>query len=136
MLIRIMCRLTVTVYMFTTSHIYWTDWGATPKIERANMDGSYRTVLVNESLAWPNGLALDLTERKMYWADAGLDKIEVSNMDGSERTLLISGVPHILGLSLLGKHIQCLHSGNSLRRGKWNIAVLVAPHYLTEINHV
>ncbi len=70
------------------------------------MDGSSRTVLVSESLKWPNGLALDLTERKMYWGDAGLDKMEVSNMYGSERTVLISGeqVPHILGLSLiLGK---------------------------------
>ena len=39
--------------------MYWTDWGNPPKIERANLDGSDRVVLVNTSLGWPNGLALD-----------------------------------------------------------------------------
>ena len=26
--------------------MFWTDWGATPKIERAGMDGSYREVCI------------------------------------------------------------------------------------------
>ena len=34
-------------------------------------------MLVNTSLGWPNGLALDYDEGKIYWGDAKTDKIEV-----------------------------------------------------------
>lgn len=64
---------------FLYSYMYWTDWGESPKIECAYLDGSERRVLVNTSLGWPNGLALDLEEDKLYWGDAKTDKIEVSN---------------------------------------------------------
>lgn len=58
--------------------MFWTDWGEVPKIERANMDGTERMVMVNTSLGWPNGLALDYKEHKIYWGDAKTDRIEVS----------------------------------------------------------
>lgn len=58
-------------------YMYWTDWGDVPKIERADLDGMERVVMVNTSLGWPNGLALDYEERKIYWGDAKTDKIEV-----------------------------------------------------------
>lgn len=63
---------------FFPSLMYWTDWGENPKIECANLDGQERRVLVNTSLGWPNGLALDLQEGRLYWGDAKTDKIEVS----------------------------------------------------------
>lgn len=66
--------------------MYWTDWGESPKIERANLDGQERHVLVNTSLGWPNGLALDLQEGKLYWGDAKTDRIEVSPIPGGGST--------------------------------------------------
>lgn len=57
--------------------MYWTDWGVVPKIERADLDGTERVVLVNTSLGWPNGLALDYHQRTIYWGDAKTDRIEV-----------------------------------------------------------
>ena len=60
------------------SYMYWTDWGEKPKIERANLDGMERLVLLNTSLGWPNGLAIDYEAGKLYWGDAKTDKIEVS----------------------------------------------------------
>lgn len=60
--------------------MYWTDWGEVPKIERADLDGTERVVMVNTSLGWPNGLALDYDERKLYWGDAKTDKIEVGDV--------------------------------------------------------
>lgn len=68
---------------FFSSLMYWTDWGENPKIECANLDGRDRHVLVNTSLGWPNGLALDLQEGKLYWGDAKTDKIEVSEACGA-----------------------------------------------------
>ena len=59
-------------------YMYWTDWGEVPKIERADLDGMERLVMANTSLGWPNGLALDYHERKIYWGDAKTDKIEVA----------------------------------------------------------
>ena len=40
-------------------YLYWSDWGEIAKIEQAHMDGTNRLVMVNTSLVWPNGLALD-----------------------------------------------------------------------------
>lgn len=70
---------------FFPSLMYWTDWGENPKIECADLDGQERHVLVNTSLGWPNGLALDLQEGKVYWGDAKTDKIEVSRPRGERR---------------------------------------------------
>lgn len=75
--------------MFSDGYMYWSDWGAKPKIERAAMDGSMRTVLIRENLTWPNGLAIDHTTSKLYWADGGTKAIEYSNLDGTGRKILI-----------------------------------------------
>uniref|UniRef100_A0A0N4Z414 EGF-like domain-containing protein n=1 Tax=Parastrongyloides trichosuri TaxID=131310 RepID=A0A0N4Z414_PARTI len=51
--------------------IFWTDWGKNPKIERAGIDTKFRTTIVSgEYLKWPNGLTLDILEKKVYFADA------------------------------------------------------------------
>lgn len=59
--------------------MFWTDWGAVPKIERAALDGSMRRVVVNTDLGWPNGVVVDADLKKIYWCDAKMDKIEVKN---------------------------------------------------------
>ena len=39
--------------------MYWSDWGANPKIESANYDGTNRRTLIDTGVTWPNGLAID-----------------------------------------------------------------------------
>lgn len=83
--------------------LFWTDWGSVPKIERSNLDGSDRIVLVKTSLGWPNGLSIDYNAEKIFWADAKTDRIEMANFDGSERVTVVSDrLPHVFGISLLG----------------------------------
>ena len=42
------------------SLMYWTDWGRSPRIEVAAMDGTDRKVLVRlTNPSWPNGLTID-----------------------------------------------------------------------------
>jgi len=65
--------------------MYWTDWGANPKIERAGMDASNRLVIISSNLTWPNGLAIDYESQRLYWADAGMKTIEYASLDGSNR---------------------------------------------------
>ena len=60
--------------------MYWTDWGSTPKIEQANLDGSNKRTIVQGQLKWPNGLVIDAASRRLFWADAALDKIETYDL--------------------------------------------------------
>ena len=86
-------------------YMYWTDWGETPKIERAGMDGSIwsRKVIIGDNIFWPNGLTLDYTDSKIYWADAKLSFIHSCDFDGSNRREVVAGersLPHPFALTL------------------------------------
>jgi len=49
---------------------------------------SYSCVL-NVDLVSPEGLAVDVTRRLMFWVDSNPDMIESANLDGSGRKTLI-----------------------------------------------
>lgn len=86
-------------------YIFWSDWGRTPKIERASMAGNRREVIVSTDLGWPNGLSIDYDEQKMYWADAQKDRIERSNLDGNYREVIVQTTVHPFSLTVYGYHI-------------------------------
>ncbi|XP_050744972.1 very low-density lipoprotein receptor isoform X3 [Drosophila biarmipes] len=65
--------------------MYWSDWGASPRIERAGMDGSHRTAIITYDVKWPNGITLDLVQKRLYWVDGKLNSISSANYDGSQR---------------------------------------------------
>ena len=65
--------------------MFWTDWGEQPKIERAEMDGSNRGIIIRQDIHWPNGLTIDYSAEKIYWTDAKLFYIAKANYDGSGR---------------------------------------------------
>ena len=85
--------------------MYWSDWGSSPKIEQANMDGSARKTLVSSGLTWVNSLAMDYQNRLLYWCDASLDKIERVDLQGNNRVLILDlslDSMHPFGLALFG----------------------------------
>lgn len=65
--------------------LFWSDWGARPRIERAGMDGSNRTVIISSKIYWPNGLTLDIPNKRVYFADSKLDYLDFCNYDGTGR---------------------------------------------------
>lgn len=71
--------------------MFWTNWGVSPKIERASMDGSDRTVLYHVSQTLPTGITIDYQTEKIYWTDMYWGTIECSNLDGSGGILLLAG---------------------------------------------
>ena len=83
------------MFAVSFSMMYWTDWGANPKIEQAEMDGSARRTIVTENLACPNGLTIDKATNRLFWADAKLDKIEVADLNGGNRQLIMSSEANI-----------------------------------------
>ena len=84
--------------------MYWTDWGSNPKIEKAQMDGSGRRIIVTANLVLPNGLTIHQATNRLFWADAKLDKIEVSDLDGRNRHLVMSSVADIHPYGLAVDH--------------------------------
>lgn len=59
------------------------------------MDGTNRSVIVEDKITWPNGLTLDFINDRIYWADAREDYIEFASLDGTNRHT---------GNRLIGKH--------------------------------
>ncbi|XP_035827354.1 low-density lipoprotein receptor-related protein 2 [Aplysia californica] len=86
-------------------YIYWSDWGRTPKIERATMAGNQRQAIVSTDLGWPNGLTIDFEEEKIYWADAQKDRIERAGLDGNYREVIVETTVHPFSLTVFGFYI-------------------------------
>lgn len=63
-------------------------------IERANMDGTSRVIIASKKLIWPNGLAIDYDQQKLYFVDGGTKTLENMNFDGSSRKVIISEYPN------------------------------------------
>ncbi|XP_025940300.1 low-density lipoprotein receptor-related protein 2 [Apteryx rowi] len=81
--------------------IYWTDWADRAYIGRVGMDGKDKTVIISTKLEWPNGLTIDYTNDKLYWADAHLNYIEYSDLDGHHRHTVYDGtLPHPFAITI------------------------------------
>ena len=71
------------------SLMFWTDWGQSPHIGVAFMDGSGAKVLV-ENMKWPNGITLDWPNGRLYWVDAKLGTIESVAINGNDRRVILA----------------------------------------------
>ncbi|XP_066511705.1 very low-density lipoprotein receptor-like [Hoplias malabaricus] len=83
--------------------MFWTETGDKPEIERAGMDGSDRQVLVQDSVQWPVGLAVDLLQERLYWTDEKLHCIGSAALDGGSIKLLqLMETPSPFSLAVFG----------------------------------
>lgn len=81
--------------------LYFSDWGSNPMIAAAGMDGKSQKALVSTNIHWPNGLALDWQNNRLYWVDAKLKLIESCKLDGSDRRSVIQSVSkHPYGIAV------------------------------------
>uniref|UniRef100_A0A3P8TJB9 Nidogen 2 n=1 Tax=Amphiprion percula TaxID=161767 RepID=A0A3P8TJB9_AMPPE len=70
------------------NQVYWTDLSART-INRALMaTGAEPEILINTNLVSPEGLAVDVKRRLVFWVDSTPDVIESANLDGSGRRTL------------------------------------------------
>lgn len=85
----------------TEALMFWTDWGRNSHIGVAFMDGSHAKNLVDDNIHWPNGLALDWPNGRIYWVDAKLQNIESVTIDGNDRRIILENVmKHPYGLAV------------------------------------
>ncbi|KAJ6225332.1 hypothetical protein RDWZM_003877, partial [Blomia tropicalis] len=69
--------------------MYFSDAGR-KRIEVANLDGTYRRVLISQDLDSPRAIAVDHKSGFMVWTDWGSQvRIERSDMDGGRRAILV-----------------------------------------------
>ncbi|XP_067141896.1 low-density lipoprotein receptor-related protein 2 isoform X5 [Centruroides vittatus] len=76
--------------------LFWSDWGENPRIESAGLDGSMRKVIVHTKIFWPNGLTIDIPNKRIYFADSKLDYIDFCNYDGSGRQQVLGHNHYLL----------------------------------------
>ena len=77
------------------SYLFWSDGtGSNAKIERSDLSGNNRTVLVTsaQGLVSPTTLVVDFSTQKLYWLDLGAQKIGHVNFDGSQRSINIKTI--------------------------------------------
>ena len=71
---------------------------------RSKIDGSERSVIIKESIAYPVGVAISEDGSVLYWADVGLDKIEVVSINqlgpAHRKVIVDTGVDHPQGIAL------------------------------------
>ncbi|CAJ1087012.1 nidogen-2 isoform X3 [Xyrichtys novacula] len=70
------------------NRVYWTDLSARTINRALVAAGAEPEILINTNLVSPEGLALDVNRRMMFWVDSNPDLIESANLDGSGRRTL------------------------------------------------
>ena len=79
----------VTICIIYFRYLFWTDTdNITPKIERSDLTGNMRTLLVTRALLRPTSIVSDIAEQRIYWTDADRNTIETATYSGSDRRLL------------------------------------------------
>uniref|UniRef100_A0A672JCA6 Low density lipoprotein receptor-related protein 2b n=1 Tax=Salarias fasciatus TaxID=181472 RepID=A0A672JCA6_SALFA len=71
----------------SAGYLFWSDWYRPAVIMRGYTDGSNAIPLVNTTLGWPYGLALDYSMDRLYWVDSLLDQVGSIRTDGGDRQM-------------------------------------------------
>ncbi|KAK3082885.1 hypothetical protein FSP39_007983 [Pinctada imbricata] len=86
--------------------LFFSDWGDTAHISRANMDGTNLRTILSDKLAWPNALTIDYVTEKIFWGDANYNYIAFADLDGKNmHTVLDQNLPHIFSMTTFMDHI-------------------------------
>ena len=87
-------------------YIFYSEWDRPANISRANSDGTDVQVFRNVLLGWPNGLAMDYENDRLYWCDALLDHIQHAKLDGTDvKTISSRMIRHPFSLVIYNEFI-------------------------------
>ncbi|XP_038048622.1 very low-density lipoprotein receptor-like isoform X1 [Patiria miniata] len=91
-----------------TGFMFWTEWGQKPSIERAGMNGNFRSSIVTIEIQWPNGMAIDYASEMLYWIDAKLHTLSTVDFNGNNRRTILEShslLPHPFSISVFEDHV-------------------------------
>ncbi|XP_048518119.1 low-density lipoprotein receptor-related protein 1 [Dendroctonus ponderosae] len=92
----------------TSGFVFFTKWGeSAPMLERADLDGSNRTALVELKIVFPHGVCVDYATKYVYWADSYMDYVEKVDYYGNNRKSVAKRrhVSNIHGVSLFENRV-------------------------------
>lgn len=69
--------------------MYWIEWGNSGSIERAELDGTQRQMVVS-SIGRANGLTIDHAARKLYWANLVMPAIDCFDLQTKRKDAIIT----------------------------------------------
>lgn len=78
------------IYFVLYSYLFWADAGPQPKIERSDLIGGGRKIIMWAGLIAPTSLCIDQSSGKLYWTDPKRGTVEYSDLEGQNRNILIS----------------------------------------------
>ncbi|XP_056636916.1 low-density lipoprotein receptor-related protein 1 isoform X1 [Diorhabda sublineata] len=87
----------------TTGYLFFTKWGhSSPMLERIHMDGSNRISIVNHTIVYPYGIAIDFPTKRVFWVDTYLDYVDSVDYDGNNRKTVLRGtrVQNLYGITV------------------------------------
>ncbi|KTG44454.1 hypothetical protein cypCar_00026391, partial [Cyprinus carpio] len=76
-------------FHFQLQRVFWTDT-IQNKVFSVDMDGSHLQVVLNVSVDYPENLAVDWVNNKLYVVEASVNRIDMVDLDGSNRVTLIA----------------------------------------------
>lgn len=90
--------------------MYWSQQGGSfnPKIERADMDGKNRILVIKWSYhtyRFPNGLALDKEQNRLYFMDEYTKNIYFVSLGTGAESTLLTGSGYPMGTVIHGSYI-------------------------------
>lgn len=82
-------RTVLTTPFLVISYMYWAEWSNTGSIERAELDGTQRQMVVS-SIGRANGLTIDHAARKLYWADLYTPAIVSFDLQAKRKDMIVT----------------------------------------------
>ncbi|KAI2660889.1 Low-density lipoprotein receptor-related protein 2 [Labeo rohita] len=76
-------------FHYQLQRVFWTDT-IQNKVFSVDMDGSRLQVVLNVSVDYPENLAVDWVNNKLYVVEASVNRIDMVDLDGSNRVTLIA----------------------------------------------
>ncbi|XP_065930463.1 low-density lipoprotein receptor-related protein 4 isoform X3 [Magallana gigas] len=87
-------------------YVFWTEFGNTAQIVRANMDGTSKSFIAKKQIGWPNGLTLDFKTNRLYWTDGYYNRIESSDLNaGNRQVLATDNDAHLMSIVIHGQFL-------------------------------
>jgi hypothetical protein len=120
-----MCVAAVASQSHAQQKMYWTDpaagTGGAPAIRRADLSGAGVEDLITSGLSYPEGIALDLENEKMYFVDNHEYAIKRANLDGTglETLFTVPERPQMLALDLPAGRLYWSASATGAEMGIW-----------------
>ena len=74
--------------------MFWTVWANEKQnqysglIERSEMDGSHRLVIVSDKINAPSAISVDRILKQIFWTDSKLNTLECADIHGLQRLVL------------------------------------------------